>query len=391
MSKRYPGVYRIVNTVTGDCYVGSSAYVQSRKSEHFQRLRKQTHANIHLQRVFDKYGEESLVFEVLERPPVEKLIEREQHWIDTLEPTYNIRKIAESNLGLKASDAAKAKQRQAWQALSSEKQEEARQNLANGRQKMMEMVANGEWQHSPETIEAIKQARASQVITPTMLETLKHGREIRKQVNPKPRQGMRNTEEHNQKIALSHLGMKATPESVEKMRTAKKGVKQSPEHIQKRAEGMRGHDVSEKNRQALAERSRKMWANRTPEEKRAVVEKRSEEVQEKNRQRMRELGKDPARIEASRQGTIRAKQQRDEAKQQAKMLQVPMSEEEKLEKKRQRYAFTQTPEYKRKRREAREEADALGKPHGGPKPDPSKPRSRHRTKTESTKQQSLFD
>ena len=304
MSKVYPGVYRIGNTVTGDCYVGSSAYIQSRKSEHFQRLRRKTHANVHLQRAFDKYGEASFVFEILERPPVEKLIEREQHWIDALAPTYNIRKIAESNLGMKMSEATKLRQRQAWHEASPEEKAKAKQNLALGRLRMQEMIASGDWQQSPETIEKIKRARAKQEMTPAMLETLKRGREIRKQVNPKPRQGMKNTDEQNRKIAEAHQGMKATEETKEKQRAAKKGTKQSPEAIRKKSESLQGHAVSEENRQKFAERSREMWANRTPEEKRAVVKKRSEEVQEKNRQRMRELGKDSNRIERSRQATL---------------------------------------------------------------------------------------
>ncbi len=297
------GIYQIVNTITGDCYVGSAVDLQIRKAKHLRDLRKGTHHSRYLQHAYNKYGENTFTFIFLEEVERDRklLFQREGDWIRQIQPQYNSGKLAETMLGVKRTEETRK--------LMSEKASLRR--------------------HSEET----KQIQAER----------------------------------------------------------KRGIKQSPEHIQKRAERMRGHGVSEKNRQALAERSRKMWANRTPEEKRAVVEKRSEEVQEKNRQRMRELGKDPARIEASRQGTIRAKQQRDEAKQQAKMLQVPMSEEEKLEKKRHRYAFTQTPEYKRKRREAREEADALGKPHGGPKPDPSKPRSRHRTKTESTKQQSLFD
>jgi len=307
MSKRYPGVYRITCLTTGDFYVGSSAYVQSRKSEHFQRLRKQAHANVHLQRAFNRYGEETFVFEVLERPPVEKLIEREQYWIDALAPAYNIRKIAESNLGLKTSEVVRARQRQAWHELSPEEQEKAKQNLAIGRQKMMEMVANGEWQQAPESIEKIKIARAKQVTTPEMLEALKQGQEVRKQVNPKPRQGMTNSLETRQKQSEAARRRKHTPETIEKMRAAKQGTKQSEVAKRKTSESLKGHGVSETNRQKFAERSREMWANRSPEERHAIVKKRSEEVQEKNRQRMRELGKDPDRIERQRQSQLGTK------------------------------------------------------------------------------------
>ena len=206
MSKVYPGIYRIVNTITGDFYVGSSAYIHSRKSEHFQRLRKNIHANPHLQHAWNKYGEEAFAWEVLERPAVDALVKREQYWIDVLGPPYNIRKTAESNLGVKASTVSRAMRRQAWHNLSPDEQHRAKQILAEGRQKKLELIAKGEWQYAPEAIEKIKAARAQQETTPAMLEALKQGQEIRKQVNPKPRQGMKNTDEHNRKIAEAHVG-----------------------------------------------------------------------------------------------------------------------------------------------------------------------------------------
>jgi group I intron endonuclease len=256
------GVYVIQNVITSDCYVGSSVDIARRKLKHFHQLRSNKHGNQHLQSAYNKYGHDSFLFavheEVAER---EDLVAREQYWINQLLPRYN---------------------------------------------KML--VVDDRWQQSPESIELIREARSRQEITEEMLDALKQGRLKRLQGDDpellKPRQGMKNTEEHNQKIALAHTGMKSTPEAIEKMRLSKLGTKQSAETIRKRSEAMQGHDVSEENRQKLAERSREMWANRTPEEKRAVTQKRSEEVKEKNRQRMSELGKDPERIERSRQATL---------------------------------------------------------------------------------------
>jgi group I intron endonuclease len=51
------GIYKIVNTVTEQCYVGQSRQVKKRLSEHFSRLRKNKHTNAHLQDAFNKYGE----------------------------------------------------------------------------------------------------------------------------------------------------------------------------------------------------------------------------------------------------------------------------------------------------------------------------------------------
>lgn len=295
MSKQYPAVYRIVCQATDECYVGSSAYVQSRKSDHWQKLYKNGHANIHLQRAFNKYGQESFIFEVLERPSIAKLIEREQYWIDALNPAYNIRKVAESNLGLKKSESARAKRRQAWRNASPEEQERAKRILAEGRQKRTEMVANGEWEHSPEAIEKIKQARARQEMTPAMLNALKQGQEIRKQVNPKPRQGMKNSEETQRKQSLSALARPERPrEIIDRINAKNRGRKQPEEERRRRGEAMRGHTVSDEARRKSSEKQKAAWASLTDEERQAIIDKRNagrKSISDETRRRMSEAKK----------------------------------------------------------------------------------------------------
>ena len=96
------GIYKIANKVTGDLYIGSTVNFQKRFSSHRRNLEKQKHSNIILQNVFNKYGHVNLVFEIIEFiKNKNSLITREQHYIDILNPKYNIRKIASSNLGLK--------------------------------------------------------------------------------------------------------------------------------------------------------------------------------------------------------------------------------------------------------------------------------------------------
>lgn len=98
------GVYQIVNLINKKRYVGSSVNLATRKSEHFTKLKKNKHHNIYLQRSYKKYGKDNFEFQVLEYvEDKDKLTEREQYYIDTLKPEYNIRQIAESNLGLKMS------------------------------------------------------------------------------------------------------------------------------------------------------------------------------------------------------------------------------------------------------------------------------------------------
>lgn len=75
-------IYRIRVKGYDKAYIGSAKSFKHRKAHHRNRLRAQEHRNQYLQRLFNKYGEESLSFEILEECEVEKLIEREQAWID---------------------------------------------------------------------------------------------------------------------------------------------------------------------------------------------------------------------------------------------------------------------------------------------------------------------
>ena len=98
------GVYKIINNKTGDFYIGSSVNFVKRKSSHFRALLKNKHKNSYLQNSFNKHGIKNFKFEILAKCPKEYCIKLEQWFINTLNPKYNIRKIAESNLGIKASE-----------------------------------------------------------------------------------------------------------------------------------------------------------------------------------------------------------------------------------------------------------------------------------------------
>lgn len=98
------GIYRIKNLKTNKIYIGSSKNLHKRKIQHLYGLRNNCHGNNKLQNSWNKYGEESFVFEVIEECEVEKLIEREQHWVDELNPHFNIRiECVATRLGVKRS------------------------------------------------------------------------------------------------------------------------------------------------------------------------------------------------------------------------------------------------------------------------------------------------
>ena len=60
------GIYKIINVVNNKFYIGSAVSLRKRKARHFSELRTHKHNNQHLQRAWDKYGEQSFVFAVVE-------------------------------------------------------------------------------------------------------------------------------------------------------------------------------------------------------------------------------------------------------------------------------------------------------------------------------------
>ena len=104
------GVYEIVNIITNEWYIGSASRVGKSNSlsgfyvrfdKHKLLLKNNKHYNIHLQRAYNKYGENNFNFNVLSICPPEYCIKLEQWFLDNLKPEYNIRKIADSNKGIK--------------------------------------------------------------------------------------------------------------------------------------------------------------------------------------------------------------------------------------------------------------------------------------------------
>lgn len=117
------GIYEIFNQSNGKRYVGSATNFQRRWATHLKSLRECRHHSLALQRAWDRYGESSFVFRVLEIVSEKgSLIAREQHWIDEIAPEYNIAKMAGSSLGIKRGAATKERLRTAWTPERREKQ-----------------------------------------------------------------------------------------------------------------------------------------------------------------------------------------------------------------------------------------------------------------------------
>jgi group I intron endonuclease len=95
-------IYKITNIKTGDIYIGSAVDFNKRKYAHLYFLKKGNHHSAILQNSYNKHGKDLFEFSIVETVDDKiELVPREQHWIDTLCPRYNISKTAGSPLGVK--------------------------------------------------------------------------------------------------------------------------------------------------------------------------------------------------------------------------------------------------------------------------------------------------
>lgn len=189
------GIYEIVNLVNGHRYVGSAVDLEKRWKLHRINLRTKKHHNKHLQNAWNKYGSEHFRFRVIEHCFIFALIFREQYYIDTLNPQYNLARKAGSALGIKHTSEELAKMS------ASQK----------GRKK------------SPEHIAKIRLMK--QNISPETRAKMAASAKLRK-TSPEARSNM----------STAQTGRKHPQEVRMKISKANKGRQKSPEHRTKLAE-----------------------------------------------------------------------------------------------------------------------------------------------------------
>jgi group I intron endonuclease len=99
------GIYGFISKTTNKLYIGSSINLDMRFFNHINGIR----SNIKLQNAINKYYLKDFIFIVFEYCEPKDLISREQHYIDSLSPEYNILLVAGSWLGHKHTEESIAK------------------------------------------------------------------------------------------------------------------------------------------------------------------------------------------------------------------------------------------------------------------------------------------
>lgn len=79
------GIYKITNLIDGKVYIGQTVNYNKRKKRHLSSLKNGNHHNEHLQRAFDKYGEDSFKIELIKKCNIEELDKLERYYIKELD------------------------------------------------------------------------------------------------------------------------------------------------------------------------------------------------------------------------------------------------------------------------------------------------------------------
>jgi group I intron endonuclease len=167
--KNKSGIYIIKTKVNNRFYIGSAINLYSRMHTHLTHLKQNKHCNLKLQRFVNKYGIENLFFECIELCDKENLITKEQFYIDTLKPFYNIAKIAGSTLGIKIT----------------KEQSEKLSKLRKGKQNSLGR------KYSKETIIKMSESAKKRGLHPNF-----------KEASKKANTGRKHTKEHREKVSL---------------------------------------------------------------------------------------------------------------------------------------------------------------------------------------------
>ncbi|MEC3020616.1 GIY-YIG nuclease family protein [Bacillus cereus] len=96
------GIYTITNVENKKVYIGQSTNLEARENRHFWFLKQNRHPNDHLQKAFNKYGQDNFVFEIIEETTDTDLDKKEMYYISLLKSNnrkYGYNKESGGSLG----------------------------------------------------------------------------------------------------------------------------------------------------------------------------------------------------------------------------------------------------------------------------------------------------
>ncbi len=243
MKEIISGIYEIVNTVNGHRYIGSSSNIYHRWGQHKRALINSYHHSLYLQRAWNKYGEKSFKFNILEYCFPFFLIPREQHYLDTMPHQYNISPTAGSNIGAPVSKETRAK----LSAISKERWKSP-EYRANFIKKIKGIVV------SQETRDKISKANLGRKVSP----------EARAKISEASKGKVMSTEARA-KMSAWQKGVPKKPMSLEtkkKMSSFRTGMKYSDETKAKMSAGKKGKKASEETKAKMSAAHLLAWAKR---------------------------------------------------------------------------------------------------------------------------------
>ena len=227
------GIYQIRNIINNKKIIGQSVDIRGRWISHKNRLRRGIHINKHLQRAWNKYGENNFKFEFLYLCPSTDLNKEEIRLIKE-HNTFD------KNFGYNLTTGGESP------VMSEETKEKIRQSCMGEKHTLFGK------HRSEETKQRIREALSGE-------NCYNYGKHL--------------SEETKQKISDDHkgennffYGKKHTKESLARMIAAHKGKPLSEEHRQKLSKIRKGKPISEETKQKI--RESKLGKPRSEETKR---------------------------------------------------------------------------------------------------------------------------
>jgi group I intron endonuclease len=195
------GIYKIIEINSYKTYIGQSSNMYIRYLEHIRLLRKNKHTNSHLQNAWNKYGENSFIFLIVENCEKEKLNERELYQSSLIEKSklYNLMKCGGAEV-FNTENQKYIKKIRKNRIVS----EETRKKLSESHKGI---IKTKEWR------ENLSKANTGKK---TSYETREKNRQNRlKEWKIRKENGWKMSEETKKKMSLAKKGWKQTPEQIE--------------------------------------------------------------------------------------------------------------------------------------------------------------------------------